>query len=116
MAAKVNLQIKVNCEYFEFGVAISNLKGQRFHHLIYTNDKGLSCGNYELTLSTESLNLYPSEYFLTIWTRTNKLSQIDDYFEQIEVITIRDSNNHKFNLSNLAINGGVFLNHNWIMT
>lgn len=116
LAAKVNLQIKVNCEYFEFGVAISNLKGQRFHHLIYTNDKGLSCGNYELTLSTESLNLYPSEYFLTIWTRTNKLSQIDDYFEQIEVITIRDSNNHKFNLSNLAINGGVFLNHNWIMT
>lgn len=117
LVCKVSLLIKSNCTYFEFGLAISNFRGQRFHHLIYNNDEIIETGTYEIILSTEKLKLYPSDYYLTIWTRTGKSSPVDDYFEQIEVISVRDSSYvSKYNVANIATNGGVFIEHDWKIT
>lgn len=114
LTCKVSLLIKSRCTYFEFGLAISNFRGQRFHHLIYNSHENMEVGTYEIILSTDKLKLYPSEYYFTIWTRTGKSSPVDDYFEQIEVISVRDSSYmSKYNVANIATNGGVFLEHDW---
>jgi ABC-type polysaccharide/polyol phosphate transport system ATPase subunit len=117
LVCKTNIFIKSPCKYFEFGLAVSNFRGQRFHHLIYNNSEEVDIGNYELILETKGLKFYPSEYYLTIWTRTSKTAPVDDYFEQIETITIRHSTQHnKYNIANIAGNGGVFLDHAWEIT
>ena len=101
----------------EIGVVISNYKGQRLHHLVSTWDKGLGelvPGKYKIKISTEPINLYPSEYNISVWTREVTELSSDDFIENaIKFEVIKNQKQLFMQVDRFSKNGGSYLKCSW---
>ena len=117
MFLELELSIKEICPNPEIGIAISNQKGQRFHHLVSTweNDwNNWEKGTVSLKIEIPHLELYPGIYNLSIWFRPYTSAASDDFIENamtIEIMQGESLKNHIF--KDFAKSGGVFKKAHW---
>lgn len=114
---ELELSIKEICPNPEIGIAISNQKGQRFHHLVSTwenNWKNWEKGIISIKVEIPQLELYPGLYNLSIWFRPYTSAASDDFIENamtIEIMQGESLKNHIF--KDFSKSGGVFKKANW---
>jgi lipopolysaccharide transport system ATP-binding protein len=116
---ELELNIKTNCPKPEIGIAISNTKGQRFHHFVSTWENDWE--NWQIgkvSLRTEILNLefYPGIYTISIWFRPYTTAPSDDFIESainIEIIQNTILKKHQFH--DFSKSGGVYKKSNWLV-
>jgi lipopolysaccharide transport system ATP-binding protein len=114
---EIELSIKTNCPNPEIGIAISNQKGQRFHHLVSTweNDwKNWGSGMNNIKVEIPHLELYPGLYNISIWFRPYTSSASDDFIENamtIEIIQNESLKDHLF--KDFSKSGGVYKKAIW---
>jgi lipopolysaccharide transport system ATP-binding protein len=113
----LNVLIKKTIKHPEFGVAISNYKGQRIHHLVSswdTNINELEKGKYLVKLKTDKINLYPSEYKLSCWVKDYSNPSSDDFIEgAITLNIIKNDEQINKQVDAFSQNGGVYLKTKW---
>lgn len=110
----LNLELRVSqpCPNPEVGFAISNSKGQRFHHLVSswnTEWKDWNTGKYYINVTIPNLNLYPGQYKLSVWFRPHTAAASDDFIEGaaiIEIVQSKKDGSKQF--KDFGSNGGVY--------
>lgn len=110
--------LKKAVNYPEFGVAISNIKGQRLHHLVSTWSFQPESIDYlnqiEAVVTAGPLKLYPGEYKLSIWFKEANEQVTADFIDNISSIIInRNPAQVNQRIDSYARNGGVFIEQAW---
>jgi lipopolysaccharide transport system ATP-binding protein len=116
---KIKFKTNYECDNIEVGIAISNNKGQRLHHLVsswYLGSIHLKPGKHEIIAKTDEIKLYPGEYRLSIWLRDIFQQSSTDFIESFCMLYVNRNSKQIFQqLKSFSINGGVFLDTKWIV-
>jgi hypothetical protein len=114
---KVKAKLNIDCNNVEVGIAISNLKGQRFHHIVSawnSQIRDLTKGEHLINVTTDPIKLYPGEYNLSIWIRDLTNNSSSDFIENISSIIVnRNINQINKQIDRFSTNGGVILDCKW---
>lgn len=112
---KANLLLKTKSSVSEFGAVITNARGQRLHHLVSSWKEqyaDLQPGKYSFSIITEPIQLYPSDYSISIWFRANDENASDDFIENAIQFTVSKNDEQSFQkLDRYCNNGGVFIKY-----
>ncbi len=114
----IEVEIKQKIQQPEIGAAISNFKGQRFHHLVSSWEQQieeLKPGVYKIKISTDTISLYPGDYNISCWIREYvSTSGSDDFIDNAIGFHVLKSEEQMTKQVNAFIdNGGVYLECKW---
>lgn len=113
----LEFEVLSKTDNIEIGVVISNYKGQRLHHLVSswdTNFGEMFPGKYKVSILTDPIALYPSEYNISTWARKISEETSDDFVEDAIRFDVVKNENQLFKQVNaFSRNGGVYLDCKW---